>query len=242
MKTIRNLIIATIVGLSVCTAQEGGVATTAQRPLNLNTVPVAPAEPEKRFDLNFTGGVPQNLVDAIEKATGMPLNAIIPEEHQTFPIPALKLRNVTVPQVFEALSKASRKTERRGMGPNSFQQVNTSYGFFSSDQRSNANSIWYFVVDAPAPLIRDVAEPQPTCRFWQLESYLERLKVEDITTAIETGWKMLGVNPMPKLSFHKDTKLLIAVGQQAQLETVDQVLRELTPARKEPKYPAGEKR
>src|SRR5687767_1626779 len=121
MKTIPNLILATIVGISVCTAQEGGVATANLRPL-----PVAPAEPEKRFDLNFTGGVPQSLVERIEKGTGMPLNAIIPEEHQTFSIPPLKLRNVTVPQVFEAIAKASRKIERRGMGPNSFQQVTTS--------------------------------------------------------------------------------------------------------------------
>src|SRR5688572_5801623 len=232
MKTIPNLIIAIIMGLSVCNAQE---AVPGAR--------LVAAEPEKRFDLNFTGGVPQDLVERIEKGTGMPLNAIIPEEHQAFAIPPLKLRNVTVPQVFEALTKASRKTQLRSTGPNQVHQVSTSYGFFSSDQRPGANSIWYFVVEAPPPLVHETSQRPATCRFWQLEPYLERLKVEDITTAIETGWKMLGVNPMPKLSFHKDTKLLIAVGQQAQLETVDMVLRELTPPRKEPKdKPAGEKR
>ena len=66
------------------------------------------------------------------------------------------------------------------------------------------------------------------CRFYSLASYLERhLTVDDITTAIETGWKMLGENPLPKISFHKDTKLLIAVGEPAKLETIDAVLRAL---------------
>jgi len=73
-----------------------------------------------------------------------------------------------------------------------------------------------------------------------LESYLEKLKVEDITTAIETGWKMQGVKPMPKLSFHKDTKLLIACGPREQLMTVDDVLRELTPSKKGPKDSQGQ--
>jgi len=52
-------------------------------------------------------------------------------------------------------------------------------------------------------------------------------KVEDITTAIETGWKMQGATPTPKLSFHKDTKLLIGVGEPGQLQMVDEVLRQL---------------
>ena len=40
--------------------------------------------------------------------------------------------------------------------------------------------------------------------------------MDDITTAIETGYKMLG-EPAPVINFHKDTKLLIAVGELARL-------------------------
>ena len=64
-------------------------------------------------------------------------------------------------------------------------------------------------------------------RFFQLGPYLENYKVEDITTAIETGWKMLGGGPAPAMSFHKDTTLLIARGEPEKLMLIDSVLQEL---------------
>jgi len=51
--------------------------------------------------------------------------------------------------------------------------------------------------------------------------------VDDITTAIQTGWKMLGDEEAPTINFHKDTKLLIAVGEPNKLETIDAVLNAL---------------
>ena len=195
-------------------------------------------EPQPTFDIDFPGGTPKQLIEAVQKAAQIPINAIIPE---TLPIPdagkipPLKLRNVTVPQLFEALNRISVKTDlrRSGIGPG-YSVGTSSYGFRSTDQRPGTNSIWYFFVEAPAePPAKD--PPPVECRFWQLGPYLEKLKVEDITTAIETGWKMLGINPMPKLSFHKDTQLLIVVGQSGQLAIIDQVLRELTSGAKEPK-------
>jgi hypothetical protein len=51
--------------------------------------------------------------------------------------------------------------------------------------------------------------------------------VEDITTAIQTGWKMLGETNMPNVSFHKDTKLLIAFGEEEKLKLIDDVLSQL---------------
>jgi len=62
--------------------------------------------------------------------------------------------------------------------------------------------------------------------------------VDDITTAIQTGWKMMGYreklagfvpgnNDAPTISFHPQTKLLIAVGDPAKLETIDAVLQAL---------------
>jgi hypothetical protein len=66
------------------------------------------------------------------------------------------------------------------------------------------------------------------CRFFQLGPYLQAgVKVEDITTAIETAWKMLGENTAPKIKFHQDTKLLIAVGQVERLMVIDEVLEKL---------------
>jgi len=74
--------------------------------------------------------------------------------------------------------------------------------------------------------------PQQFCRFYQLGPYLQDYSIQDITTAIQTGWKLLGVKSSPQLKFHPETKLLIAVGPPEQLATIDTVLSQL---RKTPK-------
>ncbi len=52
--------------------------------------------------------------------------------------------------------------------------------------------------------------------------------MDDITTAIQTGWEMQGDASPPRISFHKDTKLLIAVGKPDKLQIIDAVLSALT--------------
>ena len=62
-----------------------------------------------KFNLDFPGGTPIELVAAIEKATGKPLNAIIPKEDADLQMPPLKMSDVAVPQLFAALKAASQK-------------------------------------------------------------------------------------------------------------------------------------
>jgi len=183
--------------------------------------------------LNFPGGTPKELVTAIEKASGKPLNAIIPDEFASMRLPALKMNAVTVPQLFEALQEASAKTVTHlvyvgppgtSYGPQygpQVQQYQTSYGFRTQGQLTD-DSIWHFFYDKPSPQ----QEPK-VCRFYQLGPYLETYKIEDITTAIETGWQMLGEAEHPEIKFHKDTKLLIAVGESSKLALIDSVLTQL---------------
>ena len=191
-----------------------------------------------RFSLDFSGGTPKQLVAAIEKASGKPLNVIIPAEHADTKLPPLKMNNVDVQQLFQALELTSQKTEAYvtgyatgrsfgGGGPTSYQQMRTSYGFRTQGQISD-EAIWYFYVEKPSL----PPPPQPPslkiCRYYSLSPYLERGQtVDDITTAIQTGWKMLGDDETPKISFHKETKLLIAVGEPGKLETIDAVLKAL---------------
>jgi hypothetical protein len=144
---------------------------------------------------------------------------------------------VNVAQLFSALIEVSREQQVVETGRNygggliggvQYSYHNSWYGF-KTEGTPTENSIWYFVRDRTP----DVPEPTPptppaVCRFYQLGPYLDSgYKVEDITTAIETGWKMLGEKNPPKVSYHKDTKLLIAVGQQDKLEMIGQVLQSL---------------
>jgi hypothetical protein len=196
----------------------------------------APALTLTKFNLDFPGGTPKELVTAIQKATGKPLNAIIPDEHASIKLPPLKMNNVDVPRLFQTLQLASSKTEAYVIstyygavypgGPQQYQSMVTSYGFRTTGTPTD-DSIWYFYAEKPGypPLAQSKA-----CRFYLLTPYLDRdLTVDDVITAIQTGWRMLGDKETPTISFHKETKLLIAVGEASKLDTIDAVLRALEP-------------
>jgi hypothetical protein len=202
----------------------------------------APSTNFVRFDLSFPGGPPARLIQMIQDTTKKPLNVIVPEEHAGLILPELTLKGVTVPQLFDALGQASHKVVfsrttsppygagAYGGGAPQFTPTSTSYGFKTKGQ-ATPDSVWHFFVDAPVepPVSPLPAPPEPAkvCRFYQLGPYLDELKVEDITTALETAWKMLGEKSTPDLKFHKDTKLLIAVGPADKLTLIDAVLTQL---------------
>ncbi len=180
-------------------AQQSPPAAVAQRAVE------APAL--TKFDLDFPGGTPKELIAAIQKASGRPLNTIVPEEFADMKLPGLKMKNVDVQQLFQALTElnAANRSER--------------YAFVSQGKPSD-DAIWTFIVERHS-------SPK-ACRFYSLARYLESgTTVDDITTAIKTGAQMLGEGPGPAISFHKDTKLLIAVGEPSKLEIIDSVLRAL---------------
>lgn len=169
-----------------------------------------------KLDLDFPGGTPKELVAAIEKAMGRPLNAIVNDELSNTRLPALKMTKVTVPELFQAVGQAGG-TVTVGNSSGLLKQ-----GFITQGRPSD-DSIWYFYANKVPP-------PTKICRFYSLATYLEGgLSVDDITTAIETGWKMMGETNPPTISFHKDTKLLIAVGEERKLETISDVLKALQP-------------
>jgi hypothetical protein len=205
-------------------------------------LPVTPNESNKlaKFNLDFPGGTPTQLIKAIEKAKGKPLNAIIPDEYANEQLPPLKMSNVDVPRLFQALKMASVKQVQYVTGPyfggmggpsSTYSTLSSSYGFKTEGPETD-DSVWYFFEDKPP---QRPSSPAKSCRFYQLSSYLDHgLTVDDITTAIQTGWKMMGDTSPPEISFHKETKLLIAVGEPDKLDVIDNVLKALQPAPQTP--------
>ena len=178
-----------------------------------------------KFNLDFPGGTPAQLVKAIQKATGKPLNAIIPTEDADIQLPPLKMNDVVTPQLFAALEAASRKTVavQNGMYGNSYSQFTTGYGFKTADGPISDTSVWYF--HAEKPNLPPVISSEKVCRFFSLAPFLNRgFTVDDITTAIQTGWKMQGDASAAELNYHKETKLLIAFGEPSRLQTIQNVL------------------
>jgi len=182
-----------------------------------------------KFDLEFPGGTPAELVKTIEKATGKPMNTIISDEDANVQLPPLKMNHVDVAQLFQALEAASQKVVTVAGGPfsGSYQQQRTGYSFKTTSGNLSDDSIWYFHVEKPS--LPPVISSQPkVCRFYTLTPYLDRgFTVDDITTAIQTGWKMAGATPPPELNYHKETKLLIAFGEPDKLAIIESVLQSL---------------
>ena len=56
---------------------------------------------------------------------------------------------------------------------------------------------------------------------------LSQLKIDDITTAIQTTWQMAGKPATAEMKFHEETRLLIVLGEPQQLESVSEVLGQL---------------
>jgi hypothetical protein len=200
---------------------------------NPSVQPAGEATNLTRFNLDFAGGPPELLVKAIEKATGKPLNAIIPTEDADVDLPPLKMNDVVVPQLFAALQQASIKqiaivTSTFGGGrggPSSYSTFNSGYGFKTEGEATD-NSIWYFHVEKPSlPPAVSTESTEKICQFYSLVPFLERkFTVDDITTAIQTGWKMAGITSPPELDYHKETGLLIAFGEPDKLKTISDVL------------------
>lgn len=188
---------------------------------------------QTQFSLDFPGGTPGQLIKAIEKAMGKPLNVIINKDDENLELPSLKMNDIYLPQLFDALEAASQKTVmvnsnpggspgRVGFGGYSYSQSTSSYGFKSVD-KNNDSSVWYFRVEKPS--LPPVVSTGRVCQYYSLAPYLNRgFTVDDITTAIQTGWKMAGEEHLPELNYHKETKLLIAFGEPRQLQTITEVL------------------
>ncbi len=186
---------------------------------NQSTSQPAKAEPTPlyKFDLDFPGGTPGELVAAIQKASGHPLNAIIPDRDAATRLPSLKMRGVDVAQLFKAL-ESTFMWEFTSDSSGFKNRINYIYCFKTVDKPSN-DSIWCFLSTKQLP--PEVKHSQ----FFNLSKLLEHgLTVDDITTAIQTGWKMAGVESSAELSFHKETKLLIVVGNFDQLLIVERAL------------------
>lgn len=190
----------------------------------------APARQLTKFNLDFPGGTPGALAAAIQKALGRPLNVLVPADDASYLLPPLKMNGVDAVQLFAALEMVGPRIESVATGNGGYSQFQTMAGFKTRDlPNATDDSIWTFYVNGNRSRLPKVS------RFYLLTPYLEAgLSVEDITTAVQTGWKMRGDTDLPTLSFHKETKLLIAYGDYSGLDTIEAVLKALDAVKNKP--------
>lgn len=192
--------------------------------------PIPGKDSNKRFDFKFNGGTPRQFVDAVSAQSGLKVNVMIPTEDASQQLPAIDVYNVTIPQLFGAITQASQgvtnvwsyvQGQRERIGLQFFK------GFRSADQPPSQDSIWYYFAKIP----RD--EPPPvepvTVKVYELSSLLNDYTVDDITTAIKTTWQMLDSDSQvkPEMKFHAQTGLLVVRGTNQQLSMISQVIQQL---------------
>lgn len=217
-------------------------STTFQRNLQ-NTidrtppiVPQAKIEPLTKFNLDFKGGTPEDLVKAVEKAMGKHLNVMIPPDSKADQVvfPPLKLERVDVAQLFKTIGEANRKTAHQILNTSvsfgvqqipQYTEYSLEYGFRpSSAAPLTDDTIWYFYNTLRDPIPEAAIAPQISCSYFQLESYLENTTIDAITTAINTSFELLNQS-QPKMKFHPDTQLLIVAGTADQIQNISNLLR-----------------
>jgi hypothetical protein len=177
-------------------------------------------------ELQFEGGTVQQLLDRLRffgKNSGLPpLNAIVPDGMQEQTVPRLELHNVSYDDVFQALNKMNRAHagvwELSGR-PDSSRQIWV--------LNSPPDPVQFPQIDPLTGQPLNAGPPPRTCQIYQLQRFLSKYEVEDITTAIKTAWSMVDLQKGTELKYHKDTSLLIAVGRPDQLEIITRVLHSL---------------
>ena len=179
-----------------------------------------------RFDFEFHGGSPGELVKELNKAAGTNINLIIPDGVEDVRIPKLNLAQVTVPDVLYGLNYAGSA----GRG-----QIGVEWVYqFQLSSPGGPTPAWSGVWMFSAVRNQSAIKPNSSLKVFSLARYLGKPEqglhsVDDIITAVQTGWKMQKISPLPELTYHPETKLLMAYGQDAHLTLITDVLKQLEP-------------
>src|SRR5687768_11808822 len=160
------------------------------------------------FNLTFKGGTPHELAQEMKAAAArsfvepeqvFPVNIIVPKELENVKVPPLTMQSVDPQTVFSTLNLV---WHNEGM-----QWV------------SAGGKAW----------VLQTAPDRRKAQAFFVGHLLKKYKIEDITTAVKTTWEMSGTEGRrkPELRFHKDTEMLIALADGAQLGTVNEVLSQM---------------
>jgi hypothetical protein len=182
------------------------LGSAAERAMTPEELRFAENEAGGKFDLSFPGGTPDELAVAMRKAgekswkIGFALNVLVPSELKDVRIPPMELRSVDFVTVFQSLNRLLGNTMQ-----------------------------WISIGPGEVWVLYRPPDNRKTKAFY-VGNLLRKFKVDDITTAVQTTWRMAAKDAAalkPELKYHQDTQLLIALASSAQLETAGEVFTQL---------------
>jgi hypothetical protein len=174
------------------------------------------------FDFEFKGGTLKDLLSQLENQAAGRLNLLhtqdLIDNQEQVHMPPFLLRKITdYSTVLRAISKGIGRTS----------------GFFVdfTPLQNGMDTVWIPRIELDPRLARSIAEAdERVLEIYYVGGLLKKFKIEDLTTAITTAWKLKIEHPEANLKYHEDTKLLIVFGDRALNNIVTQVLGQLRQA------------
>ncbi|MGF1448411.1 MAG: hypothetical protein ACFB20_03225 [Opitutales bacterium] len=191
---------------------------------------------EDRITMDFPGGTPAELIEAIDRALGRPINVILPEGSEKLRMPPVRVADADYGYVLQSIQHGEQiaLTTSRGGSPG---LTTRSITYRDVGYRWEQNrDVWVLRIHQ-VPMEPHVQQVQTVA----LGSYLERYRIEDITTAIRLAWDnqpgpasladspyVAWTPPKPaSLHFHEETQLLVAVATPQEIALMQTTLEEL---------------
>ncbi|AHF94169.1 hypothetical protein OPIT5_07315 [Opitutaceae bacterium TAV5] len=193
-------------------ARQAGIAGPVPTQVT-NPGPLAAESAAKRYDLEFPGGTPAQLVAAIRKASEGPCNLIIAPDVAELAIPPLSLGSTTTPRLLRSLAQILSSSNRATL-------------FCEDRAYQDEAAVWVMVQDQnnrPSTSLR--------CQARNIDFLLIGYSVDEITNALSTAWKLQG-NELPRFVYDKATTLLLVSGTDRQLGLMDEVLTQMNDSAK----------
>lgn len=167
---------------------------------------------EKPIDIDFPGGSIRSFLDSIMRTNGFCPNVVVSDEAADLKLPAIRLHTVTLYEAIQAI-------ENLGVLDDCKIEVKT--------DRNVMTIMAFHVGQKPQKKKSDLRV------FDVSRAITEHYGIDDIVTAVTTAWKMQAGDddPVAELKYHKETNLLIAVGDVQDLRLVENVIVELATAK-----------
>lgn len=170
------------------------------------------------ISLRFPGGTAVAYINAIRKAAG-DLNVVVASEAGEIRMPPVSLNRVTPAAAVDLLNDRSHREHDR--------RVELEVRVMPT----------YDVAEQPTYQIMAHVSGRPTAigaHVWTIAQILTKdITAEGVLSAVEMALEIAGSGTKPDIRFHEDTQLIIARGDQAQLEAIEEVIVRLNDAREE---------
>ncbi len=182
--------------------------------------------------VNFKGGTAADYVDAIRKAARN-ANIIVMPDAEMIEIPPVQLKAVALASALEFLDHKEATVENARYIIN-VERIITDSIALTDEERDREGVTAHFALPIYSVNVKSMAlnggprAPQTSSQVWAVESLITSLSADDLLASIDVALPLsTDGDPNIEVRFHEETGILIAQGEFAALEMINQVIEQL---------------